>query len=351
MSARLAKIRADAHEWRARIDDGQLSHADRRNFELWIAADPLHAAAYAEAEIVWSGLGAVAYDAALARPPAGEAAAGGGGFRLFGMPVWAPVGALAACLAAAVFLTPFLLTGFGGPSPVAEAPVMERYETERGALSTVALADGSSVTIGAFSVLEVAIAETARQARLVRGSAFFEVAPDPDAPFSVAIGAAKVIVTGTAFDLQRRADAVDIAVSEGDVRVTHALAIGRRDPATPWGAAPRGAITQMVDLSAGERVTASRAEGLGEKAPIETDALGAWRRGHLVYLDAPLGDVVADLNRYSATPLKIDGAASRLRLSGTFPADDVAGLLSLLETALPVRVRDTGDGQIIEAKD
>ncbi|MEM9168012.1 MAG: FecR domain-containing protein [Pseudomonadota bacterium] len=355
MTARMVEIRTEAHEWRARIDDGALDGDDRRAFDRWMAADPLHAAAYAEAELVWKGLGAVDFDPALDQPLAGERSrAQAAVFRH--SPKWlSPAGAAAALVAVAAI--------FAAAAPywrqtqtverIADAPLATTYETDRGEIRTVALPDGSSVTLGALSQISFATGPGVRAATLASGSAFFDVADDPDAPFTVAIGGARVVVTGTVFDVQRRGDRVDVAVAEGSVRVTHPLVIGKPGAAADWGAdAGRGGagqrMVQSTTLAAGERVSASRADGLGRKEAATADALGAWRNGLLVYLNAPLGDVVADLNRYADAPITVDAAARELRLSGTFSSDDVGGLLAVLETALPVTVTKKDGAQAIE---
>ncbi|MEM8986982.1 MAG: FecR domain-containing protein [Pseudomonadota bacterium] len=349
MTERIGDIRAEAHEWRARIDGAELDREDRRAFDRWMAADPLHAAAYAEAEVIWKGLGALDYDPALDQPLPDEQT-GAGVVRSWqsSIRLLAAGGVAAFAALAAVFVAlPFLHKTPSG-NMAADAPVVATYVTAPREVRDVTLTDGSMVTLGALSEISFMVGEGLRTAKLLSGHAFFHVAKNPDAPFIVEIGGAKVIVTGTAFDLQRRGDRVDVSVSEGSVRVTHALVIGETDAVSAWEADASRSMVQSATLTAGERITASRTNGLGQKRVIAVEEIGAWRSGQLVYLNAPLGDIVADLNRYADTPIKIDAAARKLRLSGAFPADDVDGLLDLLETALPVRVMEKDAVQVIE---
>ena len=49
----------------------------------------------------------------------------------------------------------------------------------------------------------------------------------------------------------------------------------------------------------------------------------AWRRGVLVFDNATLGDVVAEINRYNRQKLVIsDADAAQLKIVGTFRTDD-----------------------------
>ncbi len=67
-----------------------------------------------------------------------------------------------------------------------------------------------------------------------------------------------------------------------------------------------------------------------------TDA--AWINGQLIVLDAPLGDVIAELGRYRSGVLHCDERAARLRVSGTFRLDSTEAVLANLKASLPVSV-------------
>lgn len=342
MNASVSKIRQEAHHWRARIEDGGLEQNDRAAFERWMAADPSHGEAFAEAEILWKTLERVDLDPSLGFSISVKAAASDSrrGLRLFEIfrsrfNVMAGGLAAAAMTMAALILTPIIMRD--APDDVA-LPVS--YQTGVGEVSRITLADGAAVMLGAKSVLEVTITDTRRDALLVAGSAFFDVPHDPSRPFTVAVGAAQVRVTGTAFDVQRRGDTVHVAVEEGSVRVSHPLVLTDGDEAAPGGAWERtgAGMIQAVTLAAGEAVAASRAEGVGDKTDIAVHAIGAWRGGQLVYVRARLADIIEDISRYAEDPIVIEEGARDLRLSGTFDANDIDGLFATLEAALPIDI-------------
>lgn len=285
------------------MDDGGLSVDEDVEFKAWISAQPEHAAAFAEAEFLWSALGSIEYEESL------QISAVDRSFfqsfiatasRLFELP--SPIfagGLVAASLVAILCLVPGFLPG-QTIDPTISPPEFAAFQTGKGELKTVALDDGTVLTLGALSTVEVSLSKTERSANLLSGAAFFDVAKDPDAPFSVRAGAASVRVTGTAFDLQRRGDTLSVSVAEGEVVVSHPLIIDGVVSLTDEGEWSRksGQLLETVSLAAGEMVFASRSDGLGQKSDVQQTNIGAWRQGQLVYFKSSLADIVSDVNRY-----------------------------------------------------
>ena len=78
---------------------------------------------------------------------------------------------------------------------------------------------------------------------------------------------------------------------------------------------------------------------------VDANAVTAWRRGKLVFDNAPLSEVVVEVSRYRAQPLHVaPGKAAALRLSSTFSTDDPDALLRALPSILPVQVKTRPDG-------
>ena len=78
----------------------------------------------------------------------------------------------------------------------------------------------------------------------------------------------------------------------------------------------------------------------------------AWREGRVVFKNAPLAEVVRDMNRYLPTPLRLaDDRAGRLRVSASFSLDRPEALVDALPAVAPVRLTPRPDGAIdISAK-
>src|SRR5690606_30551494 len=102
------------------------------------------------------------------------------------------------------------------------------YTTSVGEQRAVELPDGTAVAINARSCLRVAFSGHARAVYLYDGQAMFTVAKDASRPFRVYVVApgrspagngAVIQALGTKFDVQRRADRVEVAVIEGMVQI------------------------------------------------------------------------------------------------------------------------------------
>ena len=209
-----------------------------------------------------------------------------------------------------------------GRPVVVEAPTGERV--------TVALADGSAVTLNSGSTLRrprsFRSEEEARAVQL-EGEAYFDVAEAPS-PFVVETAAARVTVLGTAFGVRDWPD-------EGDAAV--AVASGRVRLVSAAGGAP-------VVLGPGD---VGRVEG-----PAATAARGgtaealAWRDGDLIFKGRPLGAVLRDVERRFGTVVTVEPTALADRSVSVAlrrPASAEA-VVADLAAALGLRYRVRADG-------
>jgi transmembrane sensor len=109
---------------------------------------------------------------------------------------------------------------------------------------------------------------------------------------------------------------------------------------------PLAAPTPAADHAGGQQL---RLEGreIADAGPLNGDPEG-WRKGRLLYADAPLREVVADANRYSSHPIRL---ASReigdLRVTVSFRTGAVDELIRNLDAGLPVRAEHEADGDIV----
>lgn len=310
------RVRRDAAAWFARLQgpDGAAAHAA---FERWRSADPRHASAYARVEQSWRR------SAALAQSPLAAHAALPDPPRRRRRPFLLVAG-VSAGLAAASALFWF------GP---ARAPAI--YATALGEIRTVTLPDGSRVTLDTQSRITLDFAGPERRVRLERGRARFAVARDGARPFIVTAGPARIVDRGTVFDVGYRGRAVDILLLEGAVDVR------------PIGPASANARIKATTLAPGQRVVvdASAKPLAPVAAPI---AAPAWTTGTLAFEDGALADVLAEANRYSATPILLgDPDLARLRVTGAFRAGSPADLARNLAALFRLRVVTASDGRIV----
>jgi transmembrane sensor len=313
-------VHDEAAAWVARLDGREPAAAERATFDDWIARDPAHAAAYAEALRTWRDLAAMRgseqYRALLGTPTLRERMVSA----LRG-PRWA---ALAVGLAAIVA---FVWLGFSlDVLPFLHRPT--QVATQLAEVREMTLPDGTRIVLGAQSQIDFLVTGKTRHATVISGDAFFAVAHDATRPFVVATGDYTVRVLGTQFEIRRRPDTVRVAVSEGRV------AVKRVD------------MEDASVLMSGAAWTAG--SGGVEVRPVDAMDVGAWRSGRLVYDNAALRDIVADANRYTRSHIVVvDPQLETLRLTTSFRTSQVDGMVETLQAALPLAAERRANGDIL----
>ena len=238
------------------------------------------------------------------------------------------VTALRAAAAFLMLATAALFWRVGTRTPQAPA---ERFATAAGAVRDLRLADGTRVQLGPASTLVVAsgYAGAARTVEL-RGEAYFEVVHDEVRPFVVRTGDAEVRDLGTAFSVR-----ADSAAPTRVVVTAGVVALG-----VPGGVADT--------LRAGDRgLVAQGGQVIVERGAATRDDV-AWTRGELVFKDAPLGEVAAEIRRwYGVTVSVADPALAGRRVTATFragaSADDVLRVIAAAVGGEATRRGDEAD--------
>lgn len=319
-------IKTEAADWALR-SEASFSAPERAAFEAWRLADPRHDFAYQHALAACQDLRALSQIEELnglaGVPTLRERAIGWS--RLLPGLYWLAVrpqrrfGAAVAIGAAAA-----LFVALMGP-PVYETPVAE--------LRAVTLDDGSVVTLGANSRLEMHFTASERRVTLDRGDAFFAVTKDASRPFVVTAGDTIVRVVGTKFDVRRGADDVRVAVVEGVVEVARPVPQAKADIHT---------------LTAGQELIAARQGMRTETRVAKLAEPAAWRSGRLDYSSASLRQLIADANRYYAPGIELaSDDLGDLQVTTSFRASQVDKMVESLADVLPLEASRRPDGRII----
>lgn len=306
-------ITAEQHtaalSWLSLLHD-QPSAADQARFSRWLQADPAHAEAYAQAQVIWemseepasklAGEDALALRALL---DAMEAP------RHRSLPRWTAGLAMAACL--------LLMVGVGlGWQPQRWVDDLGAdYVTAPGQVRTVTLADQSQVTLDADSAIAVRFTDDERHVQLRRGAAFFQVTHTGQ-PFVVDGGRGETRVLGTQFEVRLQPDGASVTVLSGRVGVK------------------AGADSPQQILTAGQRASYAGAR-TSDPLPADSESQLAWRHGWLNYYRTPLAEVISDLNRYYPGRIIVlnDELAAR-KVSGSFPSNDPQAVLAALKSVV-----------------
>jgi transmembrane sensor len=277
MPKQINDVEAVALDWVVRVGDPAFEDWDA--FQTWLEADPGHAAHY-------HMLAAEIDEVAAASVPLPAPVAAAAPRR---RSIW--IGsALAASLAVVV-----------GYATLRETAAPYAVETTAGAMRMVALADGSTITLGGATRVTLDRHDQ-RIAVLDHGQALFQVHHDARDPFEVTVGGQRLVDIGTAFDVKRSARRTLIAVSEGAVEF-----------------APDGAAIRLV---AGQGLVAQ--DGVAPVATrVDIAAVGAWRDGNLAYDGAPLSEVAADLTRSLGVTITADRSVATRPFYGTIVVPQV----------------------------
>lgn len=220
------------------------------------------------------------------------------------------------------------------------------YATNLGEQRVFELADGSVVFLNTQSRIQVRYSDAARDIYLRDGQALFQVRHDPVRPFRVHAGSAVVQAVGTQFDVRLYSDKAMVAVIEGTVQIVSSEA--PKDAKVSSTAPER----TPARIAAGEGATVE-ADGVIEvAAKVDGEAVTAWRRQRLVFLDAPLGEIASEFNRYNVAPrLRVESAAvAAQRYNGSFNAHNPESLLNYLAQDEALWFERRGDEVVIRER-
>ena len=151
------------------------------------------------------------------------------------------------------------------------------------------------------------------------------------------------MATGTAFNIDLTQPNVAVTLIEGHVVVLDATGDAQSVPLAVRKA-------PVVELHAGQELVAANNRASVVK-DVDTKQVTAWVSGQLVFSNETLSDVVARVNRYSATPIVIaDANLADEKVSGVFNVGDVPGFLEIITQTLPLSVSDDHRGVITLSK-
>ena len=343
MSAADKAVRKRAAEWLALREARGFTALEHARFAEWCAADPRHAAIFAEVEGAWR-----TFDRLAEFPHSADV---GADPDLLARPKrrWSALGPPVLAAAAALVVAVFWWQGRRAHVDSAAVPMALVDDTRSRVLH---LSDGSEVELNAHSEVTEHFTAGERRVRLVRGEAHFTVTKNAQRPFVVDAGGVAVRAVGTAFNVRRDAGAVEVLVTEGRVAV-RPLAV---EAATlPAAAPPTDAI-----LGAGQRIVVATAPASVASAPqVETltapaiDQALAWQSRRLILDATPLAEIVARINREAPEQRAnhrltvADATLGALRISGRIRTDNVENFIEVLEANFGVVAERRADGEIV----
>jgi ferric-dicitrate binding protein FerR (iron transport regulator) len=209
-------------------------------------------------------------------------------------------------------------------APAESAPPEETFSTANRERAELRLSDGTRIRLAPASHIRVA-ANYGEQERAVylEGQGYFEVKHDENSPFIVYAGAAIARDVGTEFAVRSYPEdrAVQVVVRTGGVAMS---GVGLLDA----GDVGRLGIDGTSSLTRG----------------VAVDSLLTWLDGRLVFHDAPLATVLAELRRWHDVDVHLaDPALGTLPFTGVLTDASFRSSISLVAATLGLRVRNTRD--------
>jgi transmembrane sensor len=229
---------------------------EQATFEAWLAADPAHAAAFADIAQTFEHIKRVRRLRPAKRPAFASRRT-----RLAAAAVLA-----AACLA--------FYVSFDGLSTLLRAD----YSTGTGETKSLTLADSSHIALDASSAIAVDFDTRQRHVTLLEGQGWFEAAPDSSRPFVVEAAEGFVTALGTAFAVELINGGVRVSVAEHQVKVASG--------------------GENVIVPENEQTAYDKNSPPARPLPAGPSSIAAFRRGKLIVEDRPLGEVLFALGRY-----------------------------------------------------
>jgi transmembrane sensor len=316
LQERVDAARDAAADWIVRLGRPTTGETDWLAFDAWLEASEAHRAAYDEAMALWSELDAAGPALAAATPaerPHTQASRR-----------WAIAGGLAAAALVVAVLPWGDLTA-----------KTVTYQTARAERRVVTLADGTRIDMNAGSRLTVRLGSKVRRVTMDDAEAVFDVAKDAHRPFLITAGDRTVRVVGTQFNVRRRDGVQSVTVRRGVVEVAPAA----------------GAPGQAYRLTVGQRLDHVEGADTSMLRAAAPDEAMSWRDGRLIYRAEPLANVVADLNRYAAKPLRIaDARTAHMTFSGVLVTDQGLDAVRTLTLLAPITSTTTPDSILLRAK-
>ena len=283
----------------ARLDSGS---ADPASFERWRAANPAHAVAFARVAAAWSALDET--PSLLAARPLGR--------RLSRRAALLSFGGLAAAV-----------VGVGASGKVL---AREQARTQVGERRTVRLTARARVDLNTDSRVFWRTAQDRVTLWLERGE------------IAVTAGAGEAVyVRGGGIEWRLAPGRYNARVEDDRLELTTLDGVAESRKPRP------------IRLRRGERLILEKGVASTGEAPGPALArAAAWPQGEIVFEDTPLGEAVAEYNRYLERKLTIaDPEVARLRIGGRFTSSDPADFLAALQAVLPVQAQSSGTGVVL----
>ena len=208
-------------------------------------------------------------------------------------------------------------------------------EVPRGQRVALTLSDGTKVWLNSNSkfVYPAQFSSEERDVRL-EGEGFFDVTPNPDKPFIIRSGEARVKVLGTSFDFKsyKEDEFIKLTVSTGKVRVN----VADQD--------------LQLAVSPNEHLSINKIDGNVRKESIEENNYIKWIHGSLYFNKEPIREVIKTINRTYNRKVILQCKNCDYRITGTHDNKSIEAVIEAICFTTGLRSKREGGNIILYEK-
>jgi transmembrane sensor len=190
------------------------------------------------------------------------------------------------------------------------------YYTKIAEQKTIQLADGSMITLAAYSAIKVDYSKSHRDIYLLDGSLVADVKADKARPFTVHTQHAQMQALGTEFMVQEHTDYSELAVLEHTVKVSNIKE------------------SKVIEQGQSVRVDQDKIKYL----QINATVLASWKDGILQVQDMPLSALIKLIKPYHQGSIYLSDDVKNIKVYGVFFLNDTDKVLENLQLSLPLKV-------------
>ena len=298
-----SKVLDAAIAWQLCLDCGKGSAVEQAEFAKWYSASEEHARA-------WLQLGMLDQRFSNTSIPARNALLNArNGVQEQGRKIGSGLASIALVCGLALF---------AGKNYLPIDYWMADQRTATGEQRQMRLAEGTLLNLNTHSAIDVQFDDTTRRIILQEGEIMVETGHGDPRPFIVQTRDGSLRALGTRFMVKREDQGTRLSVLQSRVE-----------------AHPENSAEHIL-YSEGQQVLMHR-DRLGQMLALSPGA-DAWTQGMLVLDNVRLADMVSELNRYHRGHLGVDPEVADLRITGSFPLNNIELSLNALLPTLPVHI-------------
>ena len=188
---------------------------------------------------------------------------------------------------------------------------------------TKTLADGSTVTLNSFSLLEFPEDFTGNERRIkLIGEAYFDITKDPEKPFIIEVNGTEVRVLGTSFNISARGEDVKVSVNSGTVEFKKSKKL-------------------KIILEKGEEAVYEPERDTIIYTPITDRNIFAYKTKIFEFKDTKIQEVVNVLNKGYQSDIKLDGQNwEGYVLTTRFENENLSDALGIIAETLELKLQN-----------